>query len=176
MKADESSVSGGSTGNTDTLEAALSAPSLKVRRHAIIMLGMRKRKDAVPHLVGILSEVDHRTRALVAFALGKIGDRRAVAGLSSALDKSTREDRGWIIRALRDIGDRNAIPAIRKFLSSDDWASRWDAAEALAEFGDVEALSVLRALEREEQVPEDLRSCIPEIISKTLDSDITHDD
>jgi HEAT repeat protein len=112
---------------------------------AAIVLGTRADRSATPALVEALG--DHELVATeAAWALGQLGDRRAVAALITLLEES----RYWPARinaaaALGRLGDPLAFAPLREtlMLDGDDTAPRAAAAAALGALGDHRAIPVL---------------------------------
>jgi HEAT repeat protein len=90
---------------------------------------------AVKFLIERLKDEDSYVRKRVAWALGEIGDTRAMDALIKALkdeDSDIRENVAW---ALGKIGDSRAVDALIEALRDEDKYVRSSVAEALGEIG-----------------------------------------
>ncbi|WP_048189335.1 HEAT repeat domain-containing protein [Methanocella conradii] len=99
----------------------------------------------VEPLVKCLDSEDTRVQANAAYALGKIGDERAVQPLINHLEAASLEMRSHISDALIKIG-RASIPALIKLLDSKDRELKWIAAYSLARIGADSEAALLEAL------------------------------
>ncbi|HQE92897.1 MAG TPA: HEAT repeat domain-containing protein [Anaerolineae bacterium] len=105
-----------------------------------------------PALGPLITELDSsqgssRCNEMAAWALGEMGDPRAVEPLSAALRTTQRTNRLFrreLIQALGRIGSDAALPAFRLALRDDDADLRRAAVNALAGYGHAEATSLLR--------------------------------
>ncbi|HKG15866.1 MAG TPA: HEAT repeat domain-containing protein [Pyrinomonadaceae bacterium] len=102
--------------------------------------------EAVEPLTAALARKETEARRNAAWALGAIGDRRAVTPLTETLrhdaDEKTREQAAW---ALGAIGDRRASEAISAALNDSSADVREQAAWALGAIGDESAVPSLIA-------------------------------
>jgi putative heme-binding domain-containing protein len=92
---------------------AMTDPSSRVRLQAARSAGIRRDREALPALVGLLKDRDAAVRREAAIAIGKLGDRSAAAALYAALDESDRFA-AWSVRgAIRrlDAWDKDALVA-----------------------------------------------------------------
>lgn len=89
-----------------------------------------KLRPAVDDIVPLLNDPERRADA--AWALGEIGDRRAVGPLIQSLGRGDGWLTGDAAEALRKIGDRSALPALREAL---DGAGVYGQAEILRALG-----------------------------------------
>lgn len=121
----------------------LASPDGERRFAAIEACGAQRLTAAVPPLIDILNDMraDGQSRIAAAFALGEIGDARAVAPLIHSVQEDMRRRKGLAmaaIPALGMIGDARAVPilltALRK--REDRWLARSAAAAALGQIGD----------------------------------------
>jgi len=120
------------------IRQALSDPSELVRTHAATMLGRLQDQEVVPTLCAALSHGgDFPLTA--AWALGEIGDVRAVRELSDVLASGGRVAEGDLRRtaavALGRLGDRAAVQVLCDALTDPVAAVREGAAEALGVLG-----------------------------------------
>lgn len=84
------------------LVADLSAKDVRVREHAVRILGERRSREAVPALLDRLGQEEPRLGHRIVGALAQIGDERAVPAL---IDLSRGTDSGLTSRVLRFVGD-----------------------------------------------------------------------
>lgn len=102
--------------------------------------------DAVEPLIGALARKESEARANAAWALGAIGDRRAVAPLTDTLrrdeDRETREQSAW---ALGAIGDARAVEGLSAALNDSSDEVQQQAAWALGAIGDARGTAPLGA-------------------------------
>ncbi len=99
----------------------------------------------VEPLVKCLDSEDTRVRANAIYALGKIGDERAIQPLINRLPAASLEMRSRISDALIKTG-RASIPALIGLLESKDREVKWIAAYSLAQIGPDAEASLLGAL------------------------------
>jgi HEAT repeat protein len=102
-----------------------------LRQDAAEMLGTFGDRQAVPHLIDALRDINAQVRGAAAYALGRLADRRATRPLVNALEDSS----GWVrlcaLRALGLVGDPKALKAAEKFLFDPDPEIALAAQEAL---------------------------------------------
>ncbi|MFT4547359.1 MAG: putative membrane-bound dehydrogenase-like protein [Verrucomicrobiales bacterium] len=97
-----------------TVRDFLNEDNAEVRTAAIHSVGLRRDAAAVDSLIELLASDDLHHRRLVAMALGRIGDRRAVKPLLEAGAGKGELDaflRHALIFALHEIGDYENLPA-----------------------------------------------------------------
>lgn len=99
----------------------------------------------VEPLVKCLDNEDIRVRANAIYALGKIGDERAIQPLINHLPTASLEMRSRICDALIRIGRASIVPLIR-LLDNKDREIKWIAAYGLAQIGPDAEASLLNAL------------------------------
>jgi HEAT repeat protein len=102
---------------------------------------------AVEPLVKCLNNEDTRVRANAIYALGKIGDERAIQPLINHLPAASLEMRSRISDALIKIG-RVSIPTLTKLLDNKDREIKWIAAYSLAQIGPDAEASLLNTLKQ----------------------------
>ncbi|MFQ6055763.1 MAG: HEAT repeat domain-containing protein [Methanosarcinales archaeon] len=100
-------------------------------------------KDEVERLIRNLQSRDWVVRNHAAYALGLIGDARAVEPLIKALEDSSSSVRMNAAEALGEIGDARAVEPLIKALGDEDSWVRKDAAKALGKIGDKKAVEPL---------------------------------
>ena len=110
----------------------------------------------VEPLVKCLDNDDTRVQANAIYALGKIGDERAIQPLVNHLPSASLELRSRISDALIKIG-RASIPALVKMLDNKDRELKWIAAYSLAQIGpDAEAALLNTLKQRGSQASEEI--------------------
>ncbi len=93
------------------IDSSLADASSRVRLQAARSAGIRRDRDALPALSGLLKDRDAAVRREAAIAIGKVGDPAASGALYAALDESDRFA-AWSVRgAIRrlDAWDKDAI-------------------------------------------------------------------
>lgn len=108
-------------------------------------LGSARCKEAVDILVKWLDTSDEILASSVAFALGQIGDKRAVPYLIKVVENSKAGVIAGII-ALGQLRDRRAIPVLRKALQSSNPHIRAQAIFAIRQFNDRAFIEDLKPL------------------------------
>jgi HEAT repeat protein len=101
----------------------------------------------VEPLVKCLDNEDTRVQANAIYALGKIGDDRAIQPLINHLSTSSIELRSRISDALIKIG-RASIPALVRLLDNKDRELKWIAAYSLAQVGPDAEAELLKTLKQ----------------------------
>jgi HEAT repeat protein len=104
----------GSTGNLDAPGWWMRAQIRSDRYYAVHVLGELRDASALDVLLPLLS--DGEVNYKVAWALGEIGDRRAVPALIAALTDHGALMRASAIKALQALGAREALPYLRRLL------------------------------------------------------------
>jgi HEAT repeat protein len=110
----------GIPGGRWTLERQIGAD----RYYAVHLLGELKDAQTVELLLPLLN--DEQVNYKVAWALGEIGDRRAVRPLIDALGHSKALVRISAIQALEKLGAREALPYLRTLLNDHELPSAGD--------------------------------------------------
>ena len=100
------------------------------RYYAAHLLGDLRDARALALLVPLLN--DPQTQAVVPWALGQIGDKRAVPPLIAALEQDDPSQRVLVIYALEELGAREAIPHLRTLLN-DNRKSRFGSLATVSE-------------------------------------------
>jgi hypothetical protein len=129
-------------------EQLASAPTLETRRLAAATLGEIRALDAVPGLLGTLSDADDELVAAAARALGRIGDSAATGALIELLHSR----RPWFVHvaatsALGGLDDPGAGPALTYALGSEEWELRNAAARSLVGLGEAGLRAVAERLD-----------------------------
>jgi HEAT repeat protein len=102
-----------------------------------------QQKRNIDGLIKALSYKDSDVRFAAAFAVGRIGDPRAIPPLTTALNDENLNVREAAAIALGEIGDPQAIPALITALNDKDSNVRRLAVRALGEIGDPQAIPPL---------------------------------
>jgi HEAT repeat protein len=121
------------------LIAALGDTEVEVRTSAAYALGSLADERAFDALLKALSnrEEDPQVRGMVAEALARFQDRRAVAPLIAALHDPSAEVRFWASFALAGLGDPQALPDLERLAAADEavvpgwWSVKKEAADAI---------------------------------------------
>lgn len=119
-------------------EALISAardPSVDVARQAIGWLARRGGRPERDALRALLWTCDPMLVEVVASALRRLGDQRAVTEAVGRLRAATTAERCRAARALRALADRSATPALCEALADRDGTVRGAALDALARIG-----------------------------------------
>ncbi|MGI6367340.1 MAG: HEAT repeat domain-containing protein [Anaerolineae bacterium] len=104
---------------------------------------------AVEPCIRALAHADRGVRHSAAFALGRLGDKRAVEPLITLMDDRIEEVRATAARSLGQIGDPAAIQVLGEHLT-DVQAVRGPAADALVRMGEAGTPVLLAALDSED--------------------------
>jgi HEAT repeat protein len=131
------------------LAAALRDPGRRLRGEAARALGELGSTLAVPELiVALQAGPDPDTRMFAAYALGLLGDHRAVDPLLARLADASEDPRvrGHAAEALTGPRDRRAVPPLIAALGDPSAEVRFWASFALGQLGDPAALSALERL------------------------------
>jgi MFS family permease len=146
----------GATRSPLTVEELLEAlhdPRFFVRFEAIVSMS---RRGPDPHLTAALIETlegnDPALSTVAAWALGRIGDERALEALRRGLDARYRSVQAHCARSLGNLGDRSVLPTLLERLGGEqDVGLQLAYAAALGQLGAAEAagplLELLRAAE-----------------------------
>jgi HEAT repeat protein len=133
----------------------LYSEDIKERVYAIILLGKMEKEaiPAVPFLLGMLDDQSNvfygriptaiSPGAITAWALGEIGDKRAVEPLIAVLGNDNWSIRNSAVLALNKLKDKRAVMPIISLLNDENNSVRWESAKALGEFGDARAVEPL---------------------------------
>lgn len=113
---------------SDALLAALDDPSAWVRRYAVRALGQIQEARAVEPLLALEGKVD---ADVLLWALGRLGDRRALAHLERAARAEDWKVRLAAVQGLGDLADLAAVPALERALADPEWIVREWAARGL---------------------------------------------
>lgn len=129
----------------DELLEALTDPRFNVRFEAIISIA---RMESDPRLVEALCNIVDGTElslsVIAAWALGRIGDARAIISLRHGLDSPYRSIQAHCARALGTLGDKTMIPLLTERLQTEtDKGLRIAYSSALGNLRAVEAVPLL---------------------------------
>ncbi len=129
----------------DELLEALKDPRFNVRFEAVISIA---RMDSDPRLVealcNILDGTELSLSVVAAWALGRIGDQRALLSLRHGLDVPYRSIQSHCARALATLGDTTVIPLLLQRLQTEtDKGLRIAYSSALGKLRAVEAIPTL---------------------------------
>jgi hypothetical protein len=129
----------------DELLEALKDPRFNVRFEAIISIA---RMESDPRLVEALCQIVEGTEVslsvIAAWALGRMGDERAIAALRHGLDSQYRSIKAHCARALGTLGDHALAPGLLANLQAEtDKGLRMAYAAALGNLQYTEAMSAL---------------------------------
>lgn len=125
------------------LAAAVHDPDDRVRSAAISRLGASRRPEAVPALTALVGHEHPRTRARIAYALGRLGGTPALLRLLRDDDAHVRDQAR---DALGTAGDPPAVAALLAEAGAADPRTRAQAAKALAKVADPRAAERLALL------------------------------
>jgi hypothetical protein len=111
----------GSRLTVDELLDALADPRFNVRFEAILAIA-RMPADArlTAALVEVLEGKSPALSVIAAWALARVGDRRAIEPLRGALDAKYRSVQGYSARALATLGDQAAVPELLARLDQEE--------------------------------------------------------
>lgn len=125
------------------LVAMLKSEDLGTKMEAALELGRLRARKAVPALLEALGDGD--ISVLACWALGRIGDKKAVGRLAVLLlSGKAAEERHEAALALGRLGDEKAVKPLLSALRKDKVAKvREECAEALAGLGSPEVISAL---------------------------------
>ena len=131
--------------NVDELLEALSDPSFNVRYEAIISITRTRSDDKlVTALIHVLDGSNPDLSTAAAWALGRIGDKRAIEPLRKALASGYPLLQARSARALAILGDLHAAPILlRRFREERDDGLRMAYASALGSLRETDATSDL---------------------------------
>jgi MFS family permease len=134
----------------DELLEALHDPRFFVRFEAIVSIA---RRGPDPHLTGALIETlegnEPALSTVAAWALGRIGDERALAALRRGLDARYRSVQAHCARSLGNLGDHSVLPTLLDRLDGEkDVGLQLAYAAALGQLGATEATAPLLDLLR----------------------------
>ena len=102
-------------------------------------------------MVHTLDDATPEVRTAAMYALGEIGDTRAVQPLAGKLVSENKEMRVSAASALGQIGDTGAVDPLIQALGDSDRTVRGNAAYALGQIGDTRAVQpLIKALLSEE--------------------------
>jgi HEAT repeat protein len=102
-----------------TLTALLADDDPRMRRSAVSALGVLAAAESVPHLIGLLKDVDKLVRASTCEAIARAGEaaRPAIGALCATLGDEDSHVRSWACQALQSLG-KASIPALTELLAA----------------------------------------------------------
>jgi HEAT repeat protein len=116
----------------DALSAALSDPSVEIRKRAAWALGNADLRQAPPALIALLRDPNPEMRELAAWALYQIEDPASIPALDAALrSESNKHLQIAYIKALAAVGEKS-VDALKNLLDSKDPEIKAIAVRALA--------------------------------------------
>jgi HEAT repeat protein/MFS family permease len=129
----------------EELLAALADPRFAVRFEAVVSIARRGQDERLTSaLVDVLGCSEPALSTVAAWALGRIGDERAIPPLRAGLDAEYRSVRAHCARALGSIGDPDVKPLLIRRLSSElDRGLRLAYSSALGKLRAADALPAL---------------------------------
>lgn len=131
---------------TDKYMRQVQSENVILKKNAIIQLGMKKEKSAVPILVTLVEDNQSKEIRLAAIkALGDIKDKNAVIVLIGVLREGDTRLGKAAVESLGKIGDSRAVPDIIQFLNKNNEPSL-TAIWALGNIGDGRAIPTLTGL------------------------------
>ena len=135
------------------LLAALDHPNYVAQRMGCVGLGSMKATEAVDPLIRLMlnKEADSDPRMQAAYALGNIGDSRAIPAMAIEMKDSLQIMRWATVQALAYMG-KDAVPLLIGALKDEDKNIRSRAAEALGKIGDPRAVAPLTAVLEDPEV------------------------
>jgi len=130
----------------EELLAKLKDGSAPARFTAANKLGKLGDRKAVLPLIAALDDEDDKVLDNVIFALGELGDARAVPHLVRVLGRNKSERaRKSAAKALGMLGSRDAVDALIAALKDTDFKVRKSAARSLGQIGDRKAVPALKS-------------------------------
>lgn len=132
------------------LVEAVADPSFNVRYEAIVAMARMPSQELLTNaLITVLESQEPDLSVAAGWALGRIGDKRAIPALRQALHSEYALLRSRSARSLANLGDADAVPLLRELLKSEKHDSiRVAYASALGVFRAGQALDDLLALLR----------------------------
>ena len=131
--------------SVEELIESLHDPSFNVRFEVVVsMARTRSNPKLTDALIDVLRSDEPDMCITAAWALGRMGDRRAIEPLREALDRDYPLLRARVARALGSLGDHESMPALLQGLAQEDDAGiKLAYASALGALKSVEALHPL---------------------------------
>ncbi len=132
VRADATQTAGRLPGEKSTglLMTALGDEWRDVREYAVSALGERKERRAVPFLIKMIRDKDEIMLRAV-WALGEIGDAKALAVLHELRDHERSTVRQYVCQALGKIGRPESLGVLMDLVDDDDELVRFQAARAV---------------------------------------------
>jgi len=120
------------------------------RHQAVRVLGDLKARGAVEALIEVLrNDNEGIIRSTAAYALGEIGDRRAVGPLADALSQDSQAEFRAAV-ALAEMGDTRAVDTLIRYLKDELCLTRQEAARTLGHLGNPKALNSLKRISEDD--------------------------
>jgi HEAT repeat protein len=141
----------------DELLEALADPRFYVRFEAIVSIARRGPDERLVNaLVEVLRGDEPALSVIAAWALGRVGDERAIEPLREGLDARYRSVRAHCVRSLGSLEDAQVAPVLLERLAGEtDEGLRLAYASALGQLRVKEAVGDLLALLRTRQSPDE---------------------
>lgn len=138
--------------------AQLDSKDQRKAQDAARELRKMKAKEAVDALIAQLKHDDMNVRAEVAYALGEIGDAKAVQALIGAIDlastaKAADQANAKIAEALGTLGDKKAVVTLIKMADAPQALVRLDAVKALGKLKDPATVPSLVKIAADDHTP-----------------------
>lgn len=126
-----------------TLAAEALGNTARILKENENILMQQSLDKSVVHLIKALNDESYEVRGLSSWALGNIGDPRAVEPLIESLDDSDFIVRRNSVDALGDIGDPRAVEPLIKTLDDESFMGRINSVDALGKIADPRAIEPL---------------------------------
>ena len=126
-----------------TFEYSSNDRDKRIRQYLAIAMGATKDERYSSTLINAIESTDIGVVQACAFALGNIGDTKAIEPLKKILSDSAPQVRLHGVLALGKIGGQSSIDPLRKMLTDIEPNIRWDAAIGLAKQKDSSGRSIL---------------------------------
>lgn len=112
--------------DTATLIKDLQVQSVFTRKSAIIDLASRRAKEALPDVLKVLKDREATLRGCAAWALGELGEPKAVKPLIACLKDMDVEVRRASAQSLAKLADPSSLAALKEAsVDSDRWVQEW---------------------------------------------------
>ena len=140
----------------------ISDHSIRIRSITLLVLQHAQPPliEAIPRLIESLENDSVNTvRFHAALALGNQKDKRALQALSRTAEdeQESVNIRECSIFSIGEIGDKASLPLLNRLMRNSEWRIRWAVAMALEDIDNTLYRSLLHHLEKDHQLPLDLR-------------------